>query len=138
MSRTPSAPTVPVSVAPSLEPGVWTLRAAANAPLIPMEALPLAVKKSTEPNGVLKEPVAFRVSPTWVSEMNGVPVAENDAAGAKGTRAVRDAENPPLAVLVLLPFAVNQSTAPSGVLKVPVACRVEPVLVEVELNDNDG
>ena len=87
------------------------LMEAENAPSVAMVALPLAVKKSTGPNGVLlKEPVAFRTSPTSLSVLIGVPVAENDPDGPNGACSVREAENPPSAEGLVLPLADNHVT----------------------------
>ena len=113
--------TVPVNDSASMAPGVCALMEAANAPSAARVALPLAVKKSTGPNGVWKEPLAFRTSPTSVSVLIGVPLAENDPEGPNGVCSLREAENPPSAEVVALPLAVNQLTVPSGVRKVPVA-----------------
>ena len=109
-----------------------------NAPLSAMRTLPSHVNQVTGPNGVLKVPVAFTVSPTTPPEVSGVPVADNVVVGANGVCASREAWKPPSEVGRTLPSTVNHFTVPSGVLKVPVAFTSAPELVWVAPNDNAG
>ena len=78
-----------------------------NAPLSAMRTLPSHVNQVTGPNGVLKAPVAFTVSPTTPAEVSGVPVADNVVVGANGVCASREAWKPPSEVGRTLPSTVN-------------------------------